>query len=181
MSEGARRALAKELWEEHYEGLLLVARVRLRGNPRNGMERPEDIVMDLFSDLLAGELRFSGPRRKLAPFLRVPCGRRASKACGRARWTVDLDDARSLASSNGGDPFRDAEVAEIVERVRVAFEELPKRMREAARRRWLEGMTREEVGAELGVSEYTVREHLYRAKKRLRLSLEELAEEFFQR
>jgi RNA polymerase sigma-70 factor (ECF subfamily) len=125
---------------------------------------------------LAGEAGFAGwlaalalnlgrdrlRRRRLVPFLPLEGG-------------ADDNDAGPLAvlPSPGPDPERVSMARQAVARVRREVSRLPRRQREVFALRFFAGLELEAIAAALAVDVGTVKTHLHRAVRRVRLVAEE--------
>lgn len=88
------------------------------------------------------------------------------------RRTEALDEA---LSGNTDSPARDAERAELKERVTRALAGLPERQRAAVTLFDLEGYAHAEIASVLGIPEGTVRSDVFHARRKLREALGEYA------
>lgn len=103
------------------------------------------------------------------------------------RCAVDSDPAASIDAAGLGaagwsrarsdDAPNPAELAEIRDWIGRAIDALPEMQRACFRLCEVEGFTRAEVAAMLGISEATVRVHLHRARGTLRIALRPLKED----
>jgi RNA polymerase sigma-70 factor (ECF subfamily) len=85
----------------------------------------------------------------------------------RQRWSAAWDEERAVASVEIGDPA-------LRHRISEALDKLTRRQREAFVLVHFEGFTVRETGDLLGVPEGTVKSHLHRALKALRIELADL-------
>ncbi len=87
----------------------------------------------------------------------------------RQRWSAVWDEERAVASLEAGDPA-------LQRRITQALTNLTRRQREAFVLVHFEGFTVRETGKLLGAQEGTVKSHLHRALKALRVELADLQE-----
>jgi RNA polymerase sigma factor (sigma-70 family) len=85
----------------------------------------------------------------------------------RQRWSAVWDEERAVASVDPGDPA-------LRRRISEALDKLTRRQREAFVLVHFEGFTVRETGNLLGAPEGTVKSHLHRALKALRIELADL-------
>lgn len=130
----------------------------------------EDVVQDAFANVLGrlDECRnpatFSG---WLIQIVRNTARNRVRYR--RVRAVSPLDEAR--ASHTGDDPLRDAERAQLRQRLVDALPELSGVQREVLLLHDLEGWKHREIGQALEMPDGTVRYHLFQARRRLRKAL----------
>jgi RNA polymerase sigma-70 factor (ECF subfamily) len=108
-------------------------------------------------------------------FLRVlvnGCLDRLKARTRRSRWLVADEDGHPAASSGWTDGGPSPEARLLADERRraltAAIETLPTRQRSVVVLSQLEGLSGAEIGAMIGLSESTVRVHLFRAMKKLR-------------
>ncbi len=171
------RAAACDAYEE------VVARLQRRANRvaywylRDAAET-DDAVQDAF---MKGFERIDSFRPGFAFdtwFIRVlvyGCLYRLKARARRNRWLVAGEDAEPVGSHSWTDAGPTPEARLIAsERQRVltaAIEALPARQRAVVVMSQLEGLSGAEIGSMIGLSESTVRVHLFRAMKKLRAVL----------
>jgi hypothetical protein len=78
-----------------------------------------------------------------------------------------------------GDPAVAAEVAEVEDRVRSAIAALPPGQQEAVTLFYLAGLTQAEIAEQLGTAPGAIKTRLHKARRSLRVSLNELWKEYF--
>ena len=91
----------------------------------------------------------------------------------RVRTAAPLDVA--VGASSGDNPARDAERAELRERLLAAIGTLGETQRQVVLLHDLEGWKHREIAESLGMPEGTVRHHLFHARRALRAQLATLA------
>lgn len=132
-------------------------------------EDSEDLVQDTFMVVLQRIDTFE-PGRAFAPwFFRILVNRGLNARKARALRTVD--EIPETASSAGPSPEREAERAELRDRLRAALATLPERQRLVVELYELEGFSGPEIAEILEISDGTVRWHLHEARKALRQTL----------
>jgi len=137
-------------------------------------EDAEDIVQDAFHRALVALPRFD-VERPFAPWFFTILRNVARSAGARAaRWNSAATPDELPASA--ADPLAELERDELHTQLRIGLERLPERQRACVRLCDLEGFSGPEVAAMLGLSEGTVRTHLFRARRALRSSLRSLTE-----
>ncbi|HEY0036159.1 MAG TPA: sigma-70 family RNA polymerase sigma factor [Longimicrobium sp.] len=132
-------------------------------------EDAEDLVQDTFLVVLQRIDTFQ-PGRAFAPwFFRILVNRGLNARKARALRAVD--EIPETASSSGPSPEREAERAELRDRLRAALAELPERQRLVVELFELEGFAGPEIAEIMEISDGTVRWHLHEARKALRRTL----------
>jgi RNA polymerase sigma-70 factor (ECF subfamily) len=132
-------------------------------------EDAEDLVQDTFLVVLQRIDTFQ-PGRAFAPwFFRILVNRGLNARKARALRSVD--EIPETASSSGPSPEREAERAELRDRLRAALAELPERQRLVVELFELEGFAGPEIAEIMEISDGTVRWHLHEARKALRRTL----------
>lgn len=169
--DSAARAAADygALYDAHQPRILRLCRVLLH-DPDDALEICQEIFLTLHRALRDGRQ----PERWDAWLTTV-----ALNACRdqrRSRWwrwfrTHEPLDAHDVADQHAG-PEQTALDAETRRRVWRALRALPVRQREVFALRQLEGRSTEETAALLGLSTGTVKQHLFRAIRHLRLALQ---------
>jgi RNA polymerase sigma-70 factor (ECF subfamily) len=132
-------------------------------------EDAEDLVQDTFMVVLQRIDSFE-PGRAFAPwFFRILVNRGLNARKARALRTVD--EIPETASSSGPSPEREAERAELRERLAAALATLPQRQKLVVELFELEGFSGPEIAQIMEISDGTVRWHLHEARKALRQAL----------
>lgn len=132
-------------------------------------EDAEDLVQDTFLVVLQRIDTFE-PGRAFAPwFFRILVNRGLNARKARALRAVD--EIPETASSAGPSPEREAERAELRDRLHTALAALPERQRLVVELFELEGFPGPEIAEILEISDGTVRWHLHEARKALRKTL----------
>jgi RNA polymerase sigma-70 factor (ECF subfamily) len=132
-------------------------------------EDAEDLVQDTFMVVLQRIDTFE-PGRAFAPwFFRILVNRGLNARKARALRAVD--EIPETASSSGPSPEREAERAELRDRLRAALAGLPERQRLVVELFELEGFAGPEIAEIMEISDGTVRWHLHEARKALRKTL----------
>jgi RNA polymerase sigma factor (sigma-70 family) len=154
---------------EHRPRVLRISRLLLQ-DP----DESEDVVQDVFVRLLR-ELEGGAIERPWAAWL----ARVTVNACRDRRrshwwrlWRDASDEVREESlSDRGRSPEEQALAGELRGKAQAAFDRLPRRQREVFLLRQVEGFSTEEVARALGLSEGSVKRHLFRAVLRLRTAL----------
>ena len=132
-------------------------------------EDAEDLVQDSFSAALDRIDSFDAARPFGPWFFRILVNRgHNARDARRVRQTEPIPD--ELPSAHGS-PARDAERAEIADRVAAALAELGDRQQLVVQLHELDGFSTAEVAEMLDIAEPTVRWTLHAARKRLRTDL----------
>lgn len=136
------------------------------------MTQSEDLAADLTQEVFVRAWRYLGRfdgRRPLRPWLlRIAANRAATRRVQQqAQATAALDEL-PVEPAAPDDTTRSSERHELRQAVRRALLELSPQQRQAVVLVELEGATAPEAALEMGCSAATVRQHVFRAKKRLK-------------
>jgi RNA polymerase sigma-70 factor (ECF subfamily) len=132
-------------------------------------EDAEDLVQEAFLTVLERIDSFQ-PGRPFAPwFYRILVNRGLNARKARALRTTE--PLAPDAAAPGASPARDAERAELRERLGAALEALPERQATIVKLFELEGFTSREIAEILEIPDGTVRWHLHQARAALREAL----------
>lgn len=158
----------KQLFEQHFPQLVVYARRFVDST---------DIAEDLAQNALVQmwvERNKGVAVRDIVAFLRSIVRRRALNMIEHDRVAHDVHNEIGNAVDAGLaiDPESQFLKDEVARVVWAAIDKLPPRARAAATMRWVDGMSRPDIAAEMGVSVRTVNEQLTRAAKRVREVLE---------
>ena len=132
-------------------------------------EDAEDLVQDGFLTVLQRIDTFQAGRPFAPWFFRILVNRGLNSRKARALRTAG--PIPESASSGAPSPEREAERAELGERLRAALATLPERQRLVIELFELEGFSGPEIAEILGISDGTVRWHVHEARKALRAAL----------
>jgi RNA polymerase sigma-70 factor (ECF subfamily) len=132
-------------------------------------EDAEDLVQDAFLLVLQRIGTFQEGRAFAPWFFRILVNRGLNARKARALRTAD--EIPESASSAGPSPEREAERAELRDRLAAALGALPERQRLVVELFDLEGFAGPEIAEILEISDGTVRWHLHEARKALRQAL----------
>lgn len=158
-------AAFEELVRRHLRPAYVVALVEL-GDPVDA----EDVCQDAFVTAIERLEECRQPERFEAWLLQIVRNRARDLRRRRiVRLASPLDEARAKADS--ADPARDAERAQLRDRLLAALAELPQVQRQVVLLHDLEEWRHREIAAELGLPEGTVRSHLFHARRTLRALL----------
>lgn len=140
----------------------------------------EDIVQDAFLRALRSLGRYDPARPFAAWFFTIVrnAARNAAAARGvRDARHADLEAADAGRRESGSGAQREIERAEVRDRLDRAIAALPPMQRACFRLCEAEGFGTAEVAAMLDVAEVTVRVHVHRARKALRVALQPLRDD----
>jgi len=158
--------------EEQRPGLLALA-LRFTGS----MDEAEDLVQTVLGRVLDGLRRGSMTPSAAYLFTAVANAGRTFKRDRQSRSRRDvLLAAESSERTNPLHPDRWMARRDAARRVKQLLKSCTPRQREAVTLVLLEDMTYRAAGARLGLSPNTVREHVRRARKRMRERLEDRGE-----
>jgi RNA polymerase sigma-70 factor (ECF subfamily) len=132
-------------------------------------EDAEDLVQEAFMAVLQRIDRFEAGRPFAPWFFRLLVNRGLNARKARALRVVD--EIPETAANPAVGPDRDAERAELNDRLRLAMLTLPERQRLIVEMFELEGFAGPEIAEILEISDGTVRWHLHEARKTLRKAL----------
>lgn len=150
-----------EVFNRFQPGLFMLAYQLL-----DSQAEAEDVTADTFIKFWNARLRFTSTG-EMASWLRTTV-RNASLDILKHRKVISRKQEEILAQ--GGDVFSVEEVyAELLQAIYHEIEQLPQKNREVFRLRYIEGLSNEEIALQLGISNQSVRDHLARALKALRL------------
>lgn len=146
-------------------------RALLRGLGRGGDTPAEDVLHDAVVKCMASKAPLANADETRAYLHRIAsnlvAGEARERKAGRTLPTVPLEDAQaeveSLAAADGSDPFHAAVQRQRMLRLQQALDELPQRQREAFVLHRFDGLTQDEVAAQMGISRRMVVKHLSRA------------------
>ncbi len=187
-ARGDQQALA-HLLTRHLPSVRAFVRAHM-GPQLRARESTSDIVQSVCRELLTNQERFQHPGEHGFQAWLFTTARR--KIANRAR---DLDrDKRDAAREVGGlsesgiaglgaayarisSPSGNVLRREEVERLETAIDQLPEDQREVITLAHLVGLSRAEIGAQMGKTEEAVRSLLHRAKARLSILLDGAADE----
>lgn len=136
------------------------------------MVQSEDLAADLTQEVFVRAWRYLArfeADRPLRPWLlRIAANRTATRQThDQARQTAALDEL-TVEPAAPDDTTRSSERQELQQAVRRALLELSPQQRQAVVLVELEGCTAPEAGLQMGCTAATVRQHVFRAKRRLR-------------
>lgn len=139
------------------------------------LDEAEDIVQETFRRVVDALDRFD-QNRPFAPWFFTILRNVARNAAGEraVRLHAALDEATRDAAPT---PEEFVAYLELEARVDLELESLPPMQRACFRLCVLEGLSSREVGEALGVSDRTVRTHVYRARKSVRKAVLPFVEE----
>ncbi len=156
---------AVRTWSDRIYGLAL----RMTGDA----EAAQEIAQETFARAWTNAASFRGESAVGTWLYRIAANLVFARTAGRGR-RADLEEADSVPMRGLG-PAALAEARVIGDRIREAVENLPKREREVFILREEAEMGHGEIGKTLGIAEGTSKVHYFRAVRRLRAMLEDLA------
>ncbi len=141
----------------------------------DALDEAEDLVQDAFHRAVDALDRFDADR-PFAPWFFTILRNVARNAAGERalRLHAALDEG---AYDEGPSPDEHVEYLELQARVDLQLESLPDMQRACFRLCVLEGFSSTKVAAALGVSDATVRTHVYRARQAMRKAIRPFVEE----
>ena len=152
----------EQLFKEHYPVMLKLAVMLLHDK-----EDARDIVHDVFTRLLEGDIRFD--KDKAEAFL-LSCVRNSCLNVMRSRSTREQAMRLYLPEDESTEGLE-----EKVQTLQVSLKGLkPPIFRDIVLMHYRDGMTFKEIAAHYGVSETTIYKHLREAMNQLRLTLKQL-------
>jgi RNA polymerase sigma-70 factor (ECF subfamily) len=139
---------------------------RLVGNE----EDARDVVQETYLRAYKGIGKFRGDAQLSTWLYRITANCAATQLGRRRRHRHDelLDDAPLPDRSPERDPLAQAEAANLRERLTVALEDLPPRLRAVIVLRDVYDLPHEAIASELGISESAAKVRLHRARRKLR-------------
>ena len=155
------------LFEQHSRMVYGLCRTLLR-DPHDAEDATQATYVSAYTALLGG----TSPREPAAWLATIARNECAGRARARMREPLPLLDAE-IADLQG--PEAELERKARVTELQEAIADLPEKQREAVVLRDLYGLHYSEVGAALGMSVASVESLLFRARRRLRVSLKPLA------
>ena len=161
---GGDRMAYEQLVRRHYRAAFAVALAR-SGNRADA----EDLIHDAFVRA-AERLEHCRHPEKFAAWLcaivRNLAHNLRTRGLATRTTSIEHDTVASIES-----PERDAQLAELRDRLQAALAELPVIQREVVLLHDLDGRTHDEIAAIVGTSSGMCRQHLFKARKRLRALL----------
>lgn len=146
----------------------------------------EDVLMEVFHEAWNGAAKYSAAKGKALGWLVTMARRRGidrlrkrqsySRATDRLQVEVEHDPEAWISGRN---PEGDGEKADIRAFIKSKLLELPQFQREAIELAFYKGMSQREIAAHTGIPLGTIKTRIELGLKKLSLSLEVLAEDFF--
>ncbi|MUP15975.1 hypothetical protein DWB61_12790 [Ancylomarina euxinus] len=158
------------LFKKYFKSLTLWADTFL-----NDMDLAKDVVQDFFYAIWRNKAYQSLHHEKLASYLFVSVKNLSFKKLAKKdvlRYSMDIEYFDQV--SEDFESNKEAIVVEIMKEI----ENLPEKSREVVKCIYLKGMKYQEAAEELGVSVSTIKTHLVRSMKALRLKSEHLGDFF---
>jgi len=164
-ARGGDREAFEELVRATYADSYTLA-YRLTGDE----EDARDVVQEAYLRAFRGLRRFRGDARFSTWMYRIVANCSATVLAKRAKTRHDeLPDDGSLPDGRADiDPEAMAEASSLRDRVTVALEDLPPRLRAVVLLRDVYDLPHEAIAAELGITEAAAKVRLHRARRRLR-------------
>lgn len=148
---------------------------RLTGNE----EDARDVVQDTYLRAFRGLKRFRGDAQFSTWLYRITANCAATHTGRRARHRHDelREDAPLADTDHLRDPELRGQQRELRERLQVALQQLPPKLRAVVVLRDIYDLPHEAIARELGISESAAKVRLHRARRRLREDLFPLSDE----
>ena len=142
-------------------------------------EDAKDVVQEAYIRAYRGLKRFRGDAQFSTWLYRITanCAATCLSRRGRHRHELLEDDEDVIDTQPRHDPELRVEQGALRDRLRVALDELPPRLRAVIVLRDIYDLPHEAIAAELGISESAAKVRLHRARRRLREKLYPLAGE----
>jgi RNA polymerase sigma-70 factor, ECF subfamily len=139
------------------------------------LDDAEDVVQETFRRVVRALPRFD-VERPFAPWFFTILRNVARNAAGARAFqlSIELDESTPDAAPT---PAEQVEYLELETQVDTQLDALPKMQRACFRLCVLEGFSSQDVATALGVSDRTVRTHVFRARQALRKAVRPLVEE----
>ncbi len=157
------------VYRQHAARILRLGRLLLDDD-----QEAQDVAQEVFLKLLRAYPAADGQMQWGAWLAKVTlnaCRDRRRSAWWRW-WKARRESVEDLELADPGPgPERAAVDAETRERIWRAFRRLPRRQREVALLRYVDGCSIQEVADALGLTPGSVKRHLFRAVRRLRVAL----------
>jgi RNA polymerase sigma-70 factor (ECF subfamily) len=157
----AFEALVRETYLDTY-----TLACRLTGN----VEDAHDVTQDAYLRAWRGIGKFRGEAQFSTWLYRITANAAATYTRKRRRnQTVVFDALNEPRDTRGeGQPAAMAEAGDLLERLTVAVDELPPKLRQVVVLRDVYGMAHEAIASELGITETAAKVRLHRARRKLR-------------
>ncbi len=153
---------------------------------RGGSQGAEDLAQEVFLRVFRSRESYQ-PDAKFSTWIyRIVCNLCINRVRDSGRQVVlqsiDENDEKSRHLSEREDakspePFKEMESRELQEQVRLAIQELSEKHRAAILLHRFEGLSYQEIGDSMGVSEKAVKSMMSRAKEHLRTKLKNFLQE----
>jgi RNA polymerase sigma-70 factor (ECF subfamily) len=158
---GDRSAFAQLV--DAYQSKLYNATYRITGSPADAMDATQDAFVKAYENLNT----FDPSRRFFSWIYRIALNE-ALNIIDRRRGDSELPDE---IPGDRDDPEQACEANETSEHIQKALMTLPKDQREVLVLRHFHGLSYEEIGDVVGISEKTVKSRLFTARRSLRAAL----------
>ncbi|MGH2685485.1 MAG: RNA polymerase sigma factor [Actinomycetota bacterium] len=159
------RAAFEELVRATYADTYTLA-YRLTGDE----EDARDVVQEAYLRAFRGLRRFRGDAQFSTWMYRITANCAATQLGKRQRHRHDelVDDAPLADADPERDPQQRADASNLRDRLNVALDELPPKLRAVVVLRDVYDLPHEDIAAELGISESAAKVRLHRARRKLR-------------
>ena len=159
------QAAFEELVRATYADTYTLAR-RLTGNE----EDASDVVQESYLRAYRGLKRFRGDAQFSTWLYRITANCAATHMGRRSRRRTDVlpDDAVLVDTNAERDPSARADATLLRDRLELALEDLPPKLRAVVLLRDVYDLPHEAIAAELGISESAAKVRLHRARRKLR-------------
>ena len=165
--DGDREAFDELVRATHAETFTLA--LRLTGDE----EDARDVVQEAYIRAFLGIGRFRGDAQFSTWMYRITANCANTHLVKRTKHRHEvLDDANPIADDRpSASPELQADASALRDRVTVALEDLPPKLRQVVVLRDIYDLPHEAIAAELGISETAAKVRLHRARKKLREDL----------
>ncbi len=164
-ARGGDRAAFEELVRRTYRDTFTLAH-RLTGNE----EDARDVAQDAYLRAWRGIGKFRGEAQFSTWLYRITANAAATHLRKRRRHrTESLDDVNEPAERRyDSHPVAMAEAGDLLERLSVAVDQLPPKLRQVVVLRDVYSLPHEAIAEELGITETAAKVRLHRARRKLR-------------
>lgn len=131
----------------------------------------KEIIQDVFLKLWLGRSGMAGIENPPAWIYRVASNHTISQIRSDLRYARHTQASAAGAETSSGDTEKQVDTRQLQAALHAALKELPPQMQQSFRLVKLDGLSRREAAATMGISEFTVKNHLVAAIKQLQTRL----------